>query len=99
MFDPDQLAIGTKVELEHTSDPALAMEVAMAHLDEDARYYAKLAHMERGDVRWGLVAIGALLVADAGLSAALSTDRRAIVQLGRLGRGVIGLGMIIFGAV
>jgi hypothetical protein len=47
-FDSDQLAIGTKVELEHTRDPALAMEIAMAHLHEDRRYYEKLERMERG---------------------------------------------------
>ena len=46
MFDPHQLAIGTAVELEHTTDPRMAMEIAMIHLLEDRRYYAKLAVME-----------------------------------------------------
>jgi len=41
-FDPDQLAIGTRVELEHTRSPALALEIAMAHLSERPDYYARL---------------------------------------------------------
>jgi hypothetical protein len=45
-FDPGALAKGTKVELEHTGDPDLAMEIAMDHLTEDPRYYEKLAKME-----------------------------------------------------
>lgn len=45
-FDYDQLAIGTAAELEHTSDPAVAMEIAMAHLDEHEEYYAALEAME-----------------------------------------------------
>lgn len=47
MFNRDQLAIGVGVELEHTRAPALAMEIAMAHLFEDAAYYARLEQMER----------------------------------------------------
>jgi len=41
-FNPGQLAIGTRVELEHTNRPAVALEVAMAHLAEDPAYYCKL---------------------------------------------------------
>ena len=46
MFNRDQLAIGTKVEKEHTRRPALALEIAMAHLSEDPAYYAKLERTE-----------------------------------------------------
>lgn len=46
MFNLHQLAIGTTVEREHTSDPAVALEIAMAHLFEDRAYYAKLERME-----------------------------------------------------
>lgn len=45
-FDPVELARGTQVELEHTSDPRIAQEIAMDHLVEDPRYYHKLAIME-----------------------------------------------------
>jgi thiol-disulfide isomerase/thioredoxin len=45
-FNADQLAIGIKVELEHTSDPAVALEIAMAHLHEMRDYYARLERME-----------------------------------------------------
>lgn len=40
-FDRTALAAGLAVELEHTTDPAIALEIAMDHLDEDPRYYAK----------------------------------------------------------
>lgn len=61
----DQLAIGTKVETEHTSNPTLAVEIALAHLREDPRYYAKLERMElrgSGGSRTGLVALGVVLL-------------------------------------
>jgi len=41
-FDPLELAKGIEVELEHTSDRALAREIAMDHLVEDPHYYDKL---------------------------------------------------------
>lgn len=40
-FDRSALAAGLAVELEHTTDPAIALEIAMDHLDEDPSYYAK----------------------------------------------------------
>lgn len=45
-FDPEQLAAGIEVELEHTSDPAVAKEIAKDHLMEDPRYYVKLRRLE-----------------------------------------------------
>lgn len=45
-FDTEQLKAGLKVELEHTSDPAIAIEIAMDHLTEDADYYKKLRTIE-----------------------------------------------------
>ena len=45
-FDPKQLAIGTKVELEHTGDRGVAREIAMDHLAEFPDYYVELAKME-----------------------------------------------------
>ena len=41
-FDPKQLAAGIGVEVEHTNDIAMAMEIAMDHLAEDPSYYTKL---------------------------------------------------------
>jgi hypothetical protein len=46
-FDQAQLAKGMKVEKEHTSDAAIAQEIAMDHLSEDPGYYQKLEKMER----------------------------------------------------
>jgi len=46
-FDPKQLAMGLEVELEHTDDPKLALEIAMDHLVEIPDYYTHLDKMER----------------------------------------------------
>jgi len=40
--DPKQLAMGIKVELEHTKNRKIATEIALDHLSEDPRYYSKL---------------------------------------------------------
>lgn len=40
--DRAELRKGVKVEMEHTTDPAIAQEIAMDHLYEDPRYYTKL---------------------------------------------------------
>lgn len=45
-FDPEQLAMGIKVEIEHTKDLDLAREIAMDHLKEDPKYYTKLKKIE-----------------------------------------------------
>lgn len=41
-LDKEQLAVGTKVEMEHTKDPRVAEEIAADHLTEDPEYYQKL---------------------------------------------------------
>lgn len=41
-FDPEQLRMGVKVEMEHTRDRRIAQEIAMDHLVEDPQYYTKL---------------------------------------------------------
>lgn len=41
-FDQDQLKAGVEVEMEHTEDMRMALEIAMDHLTEDAHYYKKL---------------------------------------------------------
>jgi hypothetical protein len=48
-FDFDALDKGIKVELEHTKDRRMAMEIAMDHLSEDKSYYDKLEKMESGE--------------------------------------------------
>lgn len=47
-FDPEQLRKGVKVEMEHTNDPDLALEITMDHLVEIPDYYDRLEAMERG---------------------------------------------------
>lgn len=50
-FDHDSLVEGLRVELEHTSDPKIALEIAMDHLTEDPDYYRKLATIEKSTSR------------------------------------------------
>lgn len=49
--DPKQLKMGIATEKEHTNDPAIAEEIALAHLKEDPHYYSKLkgAGLEEGE--------------------------------------------------
>jgi hypothetical protein len=37
-----ELELGIKTEMEHTSDPKIAKEIALDHLFEDPKYYTKL---------------------------------------------------------
>lgn len=45
--DSDELAMGIKVESEHTDDPVLQEKIARDHLKEDAKYYTKLKEIEK----------------------------------------------------
>lgn len=45
-FPREALKAGIKIEMEHTDDPLIAMEIAMDHLIEDLDYYTKLKKME-----------------------------------------------------
>jgi hypothetical protein len=41
-YDPKELAMGIKVEMEHTTDTDVAETIAKQHLAEDPKYYSKL---------------------------------------------------------
>jgi hypothetical protein len=41
-FDPKQVEMGLKVEMEHTKDREVAQEIVADHLSEDPSYYSKL---------------------------------------------------------
>jgi hypothetical protein len=45
-FDPNQLTMGIKIELEHTDNKRIAKAIAKDHLSEDPKYYSKLRKME-----------------------------------------------------
>lgn len=45
-YDVDQLCKGIKIEMEHTDDPFLALEIATDHLFEIPNYYDLLETME-----------------------------------------------------
>jgi len=40
-YNPEQLARGTEVEMEHTTDREMAATIAKQHLAEDPAYYTK----------------------------------------------------------
>lgn len=46
-FDPDQIIKGIEVEMEHTKDPQVALEITMDHLRELPDYYTRLEKMEK----------------------------------------------------
>lgn len=46
-IDVIELGKGIRVEMEHTHDPAIAMEIALDHLAEDSIYYTRLESIER----------------------------------------------------
>lgn len=48
-FNPVQLRMGTKVEMEHTTSKRKAKKIAMDHLREfpGGKYYTELAKMEK----------------------------------------------------
>lgn len=84
--DPWELRRGIQVELEHTSDPRVAYEIALDHLYEIPDYYTRLAAMERG-AGLGAVSLGnkaaivggvlALLGAMVGIGVAIIERRTA----------------------
>ncbi len=45
-YDRSQLAIGTRIEMEHTHDPNVARKIALDHLRERGDYYTLLQKME-----------------------------------------------------
>lgn len=45
--DPEQLKMGIKVEMEHTTNTELAKRIALDHLAEIDNYYTLLAKMEK----------------------------------------------------
>jgi hypothetical protein len=45
-FDPEQLAKGIKIEMEHTTDEKIAERIAKDHLSEISDYYTRLEKME-----------------------------------------------------
>lgn len=46
-FDQKQLAMGIKIEMEHTKDKELAKSIAKDHLTEIPDYYSRLKKMEK----------------------------------------------------
>ena len=64
-----QLKKGIQVELEHTTDPAVAREIALDHIAELPDYYTRLARVEKQSLEEGVLNKAA---AAAALTAAMS---------------------------
>jgi hypothetical protein len=47
VFDKRQLAIGIKIEMEHTTSKRVAKAIAKDHLFESPNYYRELVKMEK----------------------------------------------------
>ena len=59
-FDPEQLKMGMKEEMEHTDEPGVAVRIAADHLMENPVYYTKLKTaglMDEGKLRSILIKI------------------------------------------
>lgn len=50
-YDIHELALGIKVEMEHTTSKAVAKEIAKDHLEEDDEYYSHLVIMEKKNIK------------------------------------------------
>lgn len=46
-YDPEQVKIGTKIEMEHKLGKKMAERIAKQHLDESPLYYVELVKMEK----------------------------------------------------
>ena len=46
-YDPEQLKMGIKVEMEHTTNPLISKKISLDHLAEIPDYYTRLAQMEK----------------------------------------------------
>lgn len=46
-FDPKEILMGMEVEMEHTKDPKVSLEITMDHLKEIPDYYTRLKEMEQ----------------------------------------------------
>lgn len=46
-YDPEQLKIGTEIELEHKLGKKMAERIAKQHLNESPFYYIELVKMEK----------------------------------------------------
>lgn len=63
-FDPIELGTGVIEEMEHTDDPAYAIEVAQDHLVEDPHYYTNLEETKGEDKVSALIRVSSILDQD-----------------------------------
>jgi len=47
-YDPKEMKMGLKIEMEHTTDPKIAEKITKDHLAEFPNYYTALTKMEDG---------------------------------------------------
>lgn len=46
-YDPKELSMGIKIEMEHTTNPLISERIAKDHLSEFDKYYTALVKMEK----------------------------------------------------
>lgn len=56
-FNPKQIEMGEKVEMEHTNNPDIAQEISMDHLTEIPNYYTHLKKMEEQNLKQASVRV------------------------------------------
>lgn len=56
--DKEELKKGLRVEMEHTTDPKIAVEIALDHLAEDPKYYTNLEKVHKESVNESLITEG-----------------------------------------
>lgn len=50
-YDPKELKVGTKIEMEHTNNVNVAEKIAKDHLREHPKYYTHFVKWEKGLMR------------------------------------------------
>jgi hypothetical protein len=76
---PSQLRKGREVEREHTSNGAVATEIALDHLTEDPMYYDRLALMEGGSPKSAAVEIEDMVMSPVNAYGALAALATAMI--------------------
>ena len=85
-FDPTQLQVGTKVEMEHTTDRRVAQRIAKIHLDGGRRRHAFGAAACSTSPRWVRGGVGFLIgtllggMVGGGIATAVITFRSDITE-------------------
>jgi Inorganic Pyrophosphatase len=82
-YDRQALATGTAHEKEHTQKTSIAREIAMDHLEEDDRYYEKLADLQKAATSSIIFCLEKARANSFGAALKQANDKRAAAAAGR----------------